>query len=63
MKSKKAMVDNKIRVGGSATIPHGNKSGGMGPDHSMSEGVHHIGHVPADAGKFDRDHSSKRDEK
>jgi hypothetical protein len=52
MKNKK--VDSKIRVGGSATIPHGGKSGGMGPDHDMAPNVHHVERTPSDAGQFDQ---------
>jgi hypothetical protein len=37
-------------------IPHGNKSGGMGPDHSMSLNVHHVNLVPSDVGQFDQHH-------
>jgi len=51
---KKAKVDGKVRIGGSTTIEHGARGGGV-PAHKMSEHIP-VGHVPADADQFDQDH-------
>lgn len=54
MKNKGKSIDQKFRVGGSATIPHGQQSGGIGPDHKMSDWAHHVDRVPTDVGGFDQ---------
>jgi hypothetical protein len=53
MKSKK--IDGKFRVVGETKIEHGARGGGVGK-HKMSDGVQHVGHVPADVGQFDQQH-------
>jgi hypothetical protein len=52
---KKPKVDGKLRVGGGTKIHHGARGGGV-PAHTMSDGTHHVGHIPPDVNKFDQDH-------
>jgi len=52
---KRQKVDGKFRVGGETKIEHGACGGGV-PKHKMSDGVRHVGHMPADVGRFDQDH-------
>jgi hypothetical protein len=56
---KRAKVDHGVRIGGDTRIPVGTSDSGGGK-HEMSHGVKPVGHVPADAGKFNRDHTGKR---
>ena len=55
MKTQK--VDGKLRVGGKIKIDEGARGGGV-PKHKMSDGVKHIGHVPADLDQFDQHHGN-----